>query len=68
MEKTIGRISASSAITEIETPASKSVLNRVLVLAATAKGRVDILCGPLCEDTRALLDCLNALGDRKSVV
>lgn len=62
MEKTIGRISASSAITEIETPASKSVLNRALVLAATAKGRVDILCGPLCEDTRALLGCLNALG------
>lgn len=43
-------------------PASKSVLNRALILSALSHGTVRLLCGSFGEDTRALLACLKALG------
>ena len=46
----------------IEVPASKSILNRALVLAALARGEVTLRCGTFGEDTRAMLECLHALG------
>ncbi|MDE7158064.1 MAG: hypothetical protein K2N74_00655, partial [Clostridiales bacterium] len=46
----------------VDVPASKSILNRALILAALARGTVKLQCGSLCEDTRALLNCLLALG------
>ena len=45
-----------------ETPASKSIFNRALLLAALAKGDVRLICGGLSDDTRAMLDCLRKLG------
>ena len=47
---------------EVSIPASKSALNRALILAALSKGDVRLICGSLSEDTRALLDCIIALG------
>ena len=47
---------------EAEVPASKSILNRALLLAALARGPVHLECGAFAEDTRALLNCLKALG------
>lgn len=46
----------------ITVPASKSILNRALLLAALASGPVRLVCGTFCEDTRALLGCLHLLG------
>jgi 3-phosphoshikimate 1-carboxyvinyltransferase len=48
----------------VRAPASKSVTNRLLVLAALADG-VSTLRGPLdSDDSRAMRDCLTALGAR----
>lgn len=47
---------------EADVPASKSILNRALLLAALARGRVHLRFGAFAEDTRALLSCLAALG------
>ena len=49
---------------EISVPASKSLLNRALLLAALSKDEVRLLCGDLCDDTRTLLGCLRKLGIR----
>lgn len=46
----------------IDVPASKSILNRALILAAFAKGDVTLSCGEFADDTFALLDCLTQLG------
>ena len=45
-----------------DVPASKSILNRALLLAALSRGRVRIICGGYADDTEALLGCLTALG------
>ncbi len=47
---------------EIELPASKSVLNRALLLAALREGDTKLICGGLCEDVCAMIGCLRALG------
>ena len=47
---------------EADVPASKSILNRALLLSALAKGRVELIFGGLSEDTRAFLNCLKSLG------
>lgn len=49
---------------KVRVPASKSILNRALILAALSSGPVRLLCGPYGEDTRALLGCLDRLGIR----
>lgn len=46
----------------VSVPASKSLINRALVLAAFGNGAVTLECGAFAEDTRALLGCLQALG------
>lgn len=46
----------------VSVPASKSILNRALLLAALSKGSVTLICGNYAEDTRALIGCLKALG------
>lgn len=52
----------------VRAPASKSVTNRLLVMAALADG-VSTLRGPLdSDDSRAMRDCLTALGARIDVV
>ena len=48
----------------VSVPASKSLMNRALVLAALSKGRVKLICGSYGEDTRALISCLQSLGIR----
>lgn len=48
----------------VSAPASKSLLNRALVLAAFCNGTVTLECGAFAEDSRALLGCLAALGIR----
>lgn len=51
----------------VRAPASKSVTNRLLVIAALADG-VSTLRGPLdSDDSRAMRDCLTALGARIDV-
>lgn len=51
-------------IYDFEVPASKSLLNRALLLAAFSEGKILLKCGAFCEDTLALLNCLTALGIR----
>lgn len=46
----------------VEVPASKSILNRALVLSAFTEGDILLRCGNFAEDTRTLLACLEALG------
>ena len=46
----------------VDVPASKSLLNRALVLAAFGKGEIFLSCGNFSEDTCAMLSCLSALG------
>ena len=45
-----------------DAPASKSLMNRALLLAAFSQGDILLKCGSYAEDTRALLNCLSALG------
>lgn len=45
-----------------DVPASKSILNRALLLAALAEKPVSLVCGALCDDTRAMVDCLHSAG------
>lgn len=45
-----------------DVPASKSIINRALLFAAFADGDVFLKCGSYSEDTRAILNCLTALG------
>ncbi len=45
-----------------DVPASKSIFNRALLLAALAKGDVRLYAGALGGDTRAMLGCIRALG------
>lgn len=49
---------------EVSVPASKSILNRALILAALYQAPVRLICGAYGEDTRALLGCFRALGIR----
>lgn len=53
-----------NGIITVSVPASKSILNRALVLSALSDGTVALECGEYAEDTRALLGCLDALGIR----
>lgn len=46
----------------VSVPASKSLLNRALVLSAFSCGDIKLQCGGYAEDTRVLLDCLKSLG------
>ncbi len=46
----------------VRVPASKSILNRALLLAAFTEGDTLLRCGDICEDSEALLRCLSALG------
>lgn len=48
----------------VDVPASKSILNRAILLAAFGTGEVFLSCGAYAEDTRALLECLSSLGIR----
>lgn len=45
-----------------DVPASKSILNRALLLSAFSEGEVFLQCGAFGEDTRAILGCLTSLG------
>ncbi len=47
---------------EVHLPASKSILSRALPLAALKTGTTKLICGALCEDVRAMIGCLRALG------
>lgn len=50
-------------IPTVEVPASKSILLRILILSALYGENISIdPRGPLCDDTRAMIDCLEALG------
>ncbi len=48
----------------LDVPASKSILNRALLLAALSRGDVLLRAGTYGQDTRDLLRCLGALGVR----
>lgn len=45
-----------------DAPASKSLINRALILAALSDGETFLKCGSFGEDTRAVLNCLASLG------
>ena len=45
-----------------DAPASKSLMNRALILAAFSDGDTLLRCGTFAEDTRAVLNCLSSLG------
>lgn len=59
----VRKLTPNKSVT-LDVPASKSILNRAIVLAAFGKGDVTISCGSFAEDTRAMLGCLTALGIR----
>ena len=46
----------------IDAVASKSHMQRLLICAALADLPTDILCGAVCDDIHAAVDCLTALG------
>ncbi len=46
----------------VEVPASKSILNRALLLSAFTEGDTRLSCGTFGEDTRSLIGCLSSLG------
>ena len=51
-----------TTLIKADVPASKSILNRAIILSAFGNGEVLLSCGAFAEDTRALLSCLTALG------
>ena len=51
-----------SCAPSVEVPASKSILCRALLLSAFSSDTVRLQIGALCEDTRAFIGCLRALG------
>lgn len=46
----------------VSVPASKSILNRALLLAAFTDGDTRLICGEYGDDSEALLACLSELG------
>lgn len=58
----VRKFNPCSEIVTISVPASKSLLNRALVLSAFSHGTVKLKCGTFAEDTRVLLGCLKSLG------
>ncbi len=48
----------------VSVPASKSITNRALLLAALSRGNVSLTGGALSDDTRAFFNCLLSLGIR----
>lgn len=54
-------------IISVEVPASKSLLNRALILSAFCKGEIELICGSFAEDTRVLLSALDSLGIKITV-
>ena len=57
---TISRLKTKSIAVDV--PASKSILNRALLLAAFTEGDTLLRCGPHCDDSESLLRCLFELG------
>ena len=58
----VKRLTPSNQIIDVRVPASKSILNRAMLLAALSQGVVRLECGAFSADTRAFLRCLNAVG------
>lgn len=56
------RIEKSRAVGEIYAPPSKSVAHRVLIAAALSGGESEIFSLPDCDDVKATISCLQALG------
>jgi 3-phosphoshikimate 1-carboxyvinyltransferase len=50
----------------VKVPASKSLLNRALILAALAAGRTNLKGARLSQDSRLLMACLDKLGVKTS--
>ena len=61
------RIFPSVARGCVVSPPSKSMAHRALICAALAKGESRIAGIPDCEDVRATLDCLSALGAQPQI-
>lgn len=51
----------------IAIPSSKSLTNRALILAALTKSKVKIINPLNCDDTKAMLDCLNTLSKKSTL-
>lgn len=64
----LNKFKPTSDILKVSVPASKSILNRALILAALSRGTVKIHCGTFAEDTRAALNCLSALGIKTEIL
>ena len=56
------QINKSVARGEIQAPPSKSMAHRLLIAAALAEGKSSVRSVSDCEDVRATLECLKALG------
>ena len=52
----------------VRVPASKSILNRALLLSALTDGDTRLICNDYGEDTEALLSALAALGIRYEIL
>lgn len=57
---TVSRLKTKKIMVNV--PASKSIFNRALLLAAFTAGDTLLRCGPLCGDSITLLQCLSVLG------
>lgn len=62
MSFTLKKYTPQGSEQTVSVPASKSFLNRALVLSAFSGKKITLLCGDFSEDTRAMLACLLALG------
>ncbi len=55
------KLSSYGETITVRVPASKSITNRALLLAALSRGKVLLTGGELSADTRAFLECLKSL-------
>ena len=60
----VKKFTRNDSVIEVSVPASKSILNRALVLSAFSEGKIKLVCGSFAQDTRVLFGCLASLGIR----
>ena len=58
----VRKVNPTNELLEANAPASKSLLNRALILAAFGKGDTFLSCGNFADDTNSMLHCLSTLG------
>ncbi len=58
----VNKFNPKNNFVSVSVPASKSILNRALILSAFSRGEIELICGNFAEDTKVLLGCFKSLG------